>query len=654
MQTTPETGFLHRLEATATPRFAMVFVATLLLLLAAGYTGGLSGVLVFDDEFVVIHNQAIHSLGHLERFWYDPFTHSAWRNNGDLRPLVQTTFALNYAISGLQTWSYHLFTLLVHALCSALVFVLVRDHVLGARYAQATGRAPQWLAAASALWFALAPVNSQPVLYVSARSALLCTVFCLGATLAWLRQRHGWAAALYGCALLCKAIALTLPLAWLAHDYLYRDVAVWPTARAWLGGLVRRGRRPAVLLGSVALAYLTWRSALLPAWLAPLRHDPSVTPGIWLMTQWSALLHYVHQFVWPDDLALDNDVPYNRTLWSPRTLGALAALLCWLGWAAWQQRRQPWFAFASLWFFVTLAPESTLAPLGEVVNDHRPYIASSLGLSVLVAGAVQGGLGRVGLRRPSAVLLACLVLAWPAVLVLQHRSWLWQDARRIWQSSVDNAPDNPRAAMNAGLAYLRAGDLGLARPLLQSAADRDPNYPFAFINLSALEVASGQPALAVQHARQAVRLASHSGPALWQLAQAQLAARQQGDAVATLNALLAVAPQHPQARQLRDQLAPPADADAADMAAGLRALDQDRLPKQAQTHFQAILRRTPGHYGAHFQLARALSAAGERDRAAEQWRTMRRLAEAIGDQPTLQLVYEALAGLGQTEAGAAP
>ena len=78
----------------------------------------------------------------------------------------------------------------------------------------------------------------------------------------------------------------------------------------------------------------------------------------------------------------------------------------------------------------------------------------------------------------------------------------------------------------------------------------------------------------------------------------------------------------------------PADADAA-MAAGL--LDQYRLgaPLRAVEHYRTVLRLEPTHYGAHYQLAVALLAAGQEAEARAAWLAFVPLAERAGDRATL-------------------
>ena len=78
----------------------------------------------------------------------------------------------------------------------------------------------------------------------------------------------------------------------------------------------------------------------------------------------------------------------------------------------------------------------------------------------------------------------------------------------------------------------------------------------------------------------------------------------------------------------------PTRADAA-MLAGL--IYQRRLgdPARAVDLYRTVLRLVPTHYGAHYQIATALLAAGEATAARAAWRTFVPLAEAHGDRKSL-------------------
>jgi tetratricopeptide (TPR) repeat protein len=89
--------------------------------------------------------------------------------------------------------------------------------------------------------------------------------------------------------------------------------------------------------------------------------------------------------------------------------------------------------------------------------------------------------------------------------------------------------------------------------------------------------------------------------------------------------------------------ADPTDADAA-MTAGL--LEQYHLnePARAVEHYRTVLRLEPTHYGAHYQLAMALLAAGHEAEARAAWLAFVPLAEHAGDRATLDGAPQALRG----------
>src|SRR5690242_20484830 len=204
--------------------------------LAVAYGGGFGIGVYFADSYGLQDNRAILSLAHIPTLFTDHFTLTSLRTNIDVRPVLTTSFALNYAISGVDPWSYHAANLLLHFVTAWMVFLLVRDHLWWPAEERGPGGGAELPAAAAALFFAFAPVNSQALNYMWARSALLCTTFYLGAFFALVRGRHGLAAVLHVLALLTKTIAVTLPAVFVVYDYLYRDRRRFPYFADWLSG----------------------------------------------------------------------------------------------------------------------------------------------------------------------------------------------------------------------------------------------------------------------------------------------------------------------------------------------------------------------------------------------------------------------------------
>ena len=81
---------------------------------AAAYFSSLHGAFVFDDKPAIAENAAIRRLWPLGPIFHGP------------RPVVDLTFAVNYAIGRLHVEGYHLVNLAVHLLAALALFGIVR------------------------------------------------------------------------------------------------------------------------------------------------------------------------------------------------------------------------------------------------------------------------------------------------------------------------------------------------------------------------------------------------------------------------------------------------------------------------------------------------------------------------------------------------
>jgi protein O-mannosyl-transferase len=611
---------------------------------AATYSNGLRGPFVFDDWHTIEQNPAIRSLVRIPGYFVDPDTTTILHENKDLRPLLLVTMALNYRLSGLDPWSYHLVNLLLHWIVTLLVFRIVRDHLW-------LGDEATPVALGAALIVAVHPLNTEPVNYVSARSALLTAAFYLAAFDAAARDRPLRCLVLAACAMLTKSIAVSLPLMVLVHRLLARRSVTGDRRAPLPWGLL-------VALTLVAVAGLAYRWLLLPPWVVETARQPDVTPRVYLQTQWSALLYYLRLFVWPDALVVDRlDYPWVRSASDVRAWGSLLALLS-LGTAAWWlSRRRLAFGFCALWVVIALAPESSLFPLAEAVNEHRPYLAM-LGLATIAA---------LGLWLAAAAVARRLVAPTPWVFAVgvtfivtllgaaaHARTEVWRDDFRLWLDAAEKAPQNPRAWLNAGHAALARGDLPRARSLLMEAHRLSPCYAYVQLNLSAVEAREGRIPASLAWADEAVRCNPGLALARGERAAALERLGRVDEALAEYRATTAIDAVNSGAWLAQGRLlegrgewqdaarafdralaADPTSSDAA-MRAGLVYYYRLGDAATAVDRYQTVLSIDPHHYGAHYQLAVALLGAGRRDDALAAWRRFVPLAEAIGDKASIE------------------
>lgn len=601
--------------------------ALLAIAVAAAYANALHGPFVFDDWHTLERNPHIRSLANVPRFFVDPDTTSVLRENKDLRPLLLTTFAANWAISGPDTWSWHVTSLVLHWLACVLLYRVVRDHLW-------LGDAGPPVAAAAALIVALHPLNSEPANYLSSRSALLTAVCYLGAFDAAVRGRWLPSLLLAAAAMLTKSIAVTLPVVVVLHAWLDGRRIPWALA----GGLT-----------AVAVGGLAWRAALLPSWVLETARQPDVSRGVYAMTQWSALLYYLRLWLWPNALVIDRvDYPWVRSFLDVQAWGSLAALAV-LGLLVWRLGRgRPAVWFAALWIVVTLAPESSVVPLAEAVNEHRPYLAM-LGFGTLTALALWTLVRRRLL--PFAVATAALAVALGTATSARNR--VYQDDLTLWQDAVLKAPDNGRAWLNAGHAAMVRGQDAEARRLLLEAHRRSPCYAYIQMNLSVLATRAGDDAESLRWADEAVGCQPTVALTHYYRAAALERLGRADEALAAYRAVTALDAVHAdawratgrllEARQdwagavaawERARAADPTNADAA-MHAGLLYSWRLGDPATAVERFRAVLALSPEHYGAQYQIAVALLAAGKPDEARAAWRRFVPMAEKIGDTASI-------------------
>ena len=243
-----------------------LIVAAVALAAFLAHAGSLAGGFVYDDHRFVEENPAIRTLEDPGRFFTDPSTASAEAGvEPDVyRPLRTLDFALAHAAFGKRPAYWHLMNALLHAANAALVLLLLRrmfdragPGAPGLPAPPAAGRVPA-PAVLGALVFAVHPVTSEAVAWVSSRGDLLALLLVLLALEAAARRgalRTVVATVLVALACLAKESAVIafalLPL---------RDLALPREARP-------PGRTTVVrtaLLAGVAAAYFVLRASVMP------------------------------------------------------------------------------------------------------------------------------------------------------------------------------------------------------------------------------------------------------------------------------------------------------------------------------------------------------------------------------------------------------
>jgi hypothetical protein len=454
------------------------------------YINTLHNPFVYDDFRTIVDNGSIAALASPRAILLHDAT----------RPVVSFSYAIDRALSAPGPFGFHVTNLLLHMVNVVLLFVVAlrltedqqpttRDQRLTTDDQRPTTRSnqrPTVAAFAAASLFAVHPLMTQAVGYISARPDVLSATLFLPAFfcgLRWMERRGAawWliALGLWIAALLTKETAIVLPAVFYCYDRLILGSAVDPKARRdifWKLHVPFFGA--AFVAGIARLAVFTFierAGALTIAWRSIF--DQAVVlwryVGLTLMLGAQTIFHEVR----PVSSAFDA-----RGIVAVIALVAVVAL-------AWRRRLGGAVAsFGFIWFVLLLVPSAALAVVdrGDSMAEHRAYLASC-GL-FLMAGSlvayIAERLGRVSARLSvlGAVAFGVILLLLGARTVL--RNLVWSSPAALWQEASDLAPGNwlPRTLL--GEALHEAGRHAEAVDAYRDALTLNPGDDIEYMNLA--------------------------------------------------------------------------------------------------------------------------------------------------------------------------
>lgn len=454
----------------------------------------LHGPYIFDDAPAVVDNPTIRHL-------WPPFAALTPPPAGGTttgRPLTNYSFALTRALGGDTPEGHRLANLAIHAFAALLLAGSLRRLLLRPVFAgplQASARPLGLLVAA--LW-SLHPLVTESVLCIAQRTESLAGLCILATLYAFIRGAEGPRSALWFAAsiVIClagqavKEIVVVAPVLVLLLD---RAFIAGNFAAAW------RARR-ACYLGLAA----TWMLTLLLVFSAGGTRGLSaglglgVSPWHYLLTQCRAIVLYLGLAFWPHPLVVDYGT---AVVHSPATVwwqGPLVLIL--LGATIWALFRAPRAGFLGAWFFIILAPSSSLIPLvSQTIAEHRMYLP----LIAIVVPAVLLLWRFAGAARP--VFFIPWIGLYATLTLL--RAGDYRTSIGLWTQTVAACPSNPRAHNNLGRSLLDAGRAAPADAEFSAAVALDPLYVLGHYNRGLAAVALARPALALPHFAAACRLA---------------------------------------------------------------------------------------------------------------------------------------------------
>lgn len=616
-------------ESPRAPSWMPVVAAILLLTAAvAAYVNSLDGPFIFDDFLSIPQNASLHSLS-------TALSPPAGGETVTGRPLLNLSFALNYALGREDTWGYHATNLLIHVLAGLTLFGLLRRTLVlprpGTSIPFMEEEEALWTAFAAALLWLVHPLQTESVTYIVQRAESLMSLCYLLTLYAFLRGatgRHpllwhslGAVACLLGMGV--KEVMVSAPLLVLLYD------------RCFLaGGLLASLRRRGWVHLSLALTWVPLAWLVLRTGTRGGSSGFGTGVGFWayLSTQFGAVTHYLRLVVWPYPLILDYGAEWTQSIRDILPHAIIVAILLAATLFAWIRR--PAIGFLCVLFWALLAPTSLIPGGRQTLAEHRLYLALAPVLILLVLGL------RSFLRRRTWLLVGVAAVAFLILTIQRNNDY--RSSLSIWRDTVAKRPGNAAAQNNYATLLVEEGSPEEALTHYLEASRLDPSFADAHYNAANVLKQLGRSPEALPYYERALALhpgdpAMHNeyGLALVNTHRLQQAVAQFQEAIrlrpAMANAhhnlarLLAAAERLPEAQtELELALkANPAEPDLHDDLGMVLAM-QGRV-REALPHFEEAVRLTPNKAQAHLNLAMALDDVGRPQDAAAHAELARRL-----------------------------
>ena len=439
---------------------------------------------VSDDFRFIRQNIYIQNLRHLPSYFVST---ASWDWSQDMyRPLRSVSFALEYALWGLDPRPFHAASVLLHGMNGLLVFAFARMLCGGIGAAMV-----------SAL-FVLHPCQMEAIGWVACRADPMFALFGLLSILFYVRGRRAASACAFGLALLSKEMAASLPLVLMLVDFARRPK-----------------RRISVPLGhfGVLAAYLALRFIVLRQW----GQTEEMDAAAWVGEAWPRILASATAFARAlEVLHFPNNLCAGRAF--DIRLGALAACAgsFWLAFMLVGGRAA---RAGGAWVVLSWLPLSGVLPLKTVYQDRYLYFVCIGAFLSLAAVCVRVR------RKAHALGLALLAVVFLGALTID-RGFVWMGARplsfdtvrkspydpinhftlanalraegklrravRAYERVLAAKPDDRRALHNLALTYLAAGRRAQGIRLLQRVMSLYPGYELAGYNLANAHANEGE------------------------------------------------------------------------------------------------------------------------------------------------------------------
>lgn len=472
----------------------LIFILLIVALVFITYYGSFTNAFIWDDRAFVTENQAIRNLNFktIASYFTDRHTTSPRPRLSQQvwRPLVTTSFAVDYSLWKLDPRPYHIENAFIHAFNSVLVYIVT---------ALIVGNA--LTAFLAALIFAVHPIQTQAVTLISGRANVLFLLFFLLSFIFHIKSRtvkeptlnYVLCLIFFAFSLLSKEMAITLPLVCVLYDAHFFDKKPLRDYELYYF--------PFFL---TALVYFIARTAVLGC-VAQRELMAGGNIAAIIFTMLKVMASYIRLLFFPVNLRAEYLVSISTSIFNKDVIISCCFLLCIIA-AYIILRRDKAVSFYIFWFFITLIPVSNLIPINTFMDERFLYLPS-IAFAAILSMAFFGLLNRTRLDLVKILLAVVLI----TIMVFYETATIRRNAEMrneltFCVKEVQRSPKNAIFHYNLGNEYVRKREYELAIQEYENSLSLRPDNQWAYINLADVYKKTGSYDKAIENYQKAIAL----------------------------------------------------------------------------------------------------------------------------------------------------
>jgi len=552
---TKQVNMLNKMNVSPQRQKIFIYIFLTIVTLAVYWQVGQFDFINFDDSIYVTDNNHVRfGLTREGILWaFSTIEGAFWF------PLTWLSFMADYELYGLHAGGYHVTNLIFHILSTLLLFWL---------FHRMTGEI--WKSAFVAALFALHPLHTETVVWITKRKDVLSAFFwmltlCLYVFYTEKQSIKRYLLVFFSfvLALLSKPMVVTLPVVMILLDY-------WPLKRFDN----QKGLSHLILWQLKEKLPLFILSALISIITIYAQYDKHIKQAqahfSYLLANASvSFMTYVEKTFWPHHLAIIYPFSDQLPVWQVAGSAMLMVIISIA--VIIMIKRLPCLFVGWFWYAVTILPVLDIFRAGiRAMSDNYTYLPI-IGISIMLAWGIPFLFPNKNMRRKvlwpagAAVIVILSVFSWRqcgywknnfelfnhAIMVTEgnyiaynQRGTLYSKSRQYqlaiedFNESIRIRPVQPIAHNNRGIAYVQIGQHQQALLDYNEAVRLDPDYADAYNNRSILYTQLGQYQLALKDCNQAILLKTdyvdaynNRGILYTQLGQYQLAIKDYNQAI---------------------------------------------------------------------------------------------------------------------------